>query len=75
MRLIWNSASKSVPLRTPRTMTLAPCFWANSARRPGHSSASTLGMSATALRTRASFCSGVNIWLRFSALGLTQTQT
>lgn len=34
-----------------------------------------IGQVRTAVRTSWSLCSGVNIWFRFSALGLTQTQT
>ena len=53
MSAIWNSYSKSLTARRPRTTTDAPTFLANSASRPSNDSNVTRGSSATVARSIA----------------------
>src|SRR5207244_3682167 len=58
MSAIWNSYSKSLTARKPRTITVAPAARANSASSPSNDRTSTLG-SATACRINATRSSRV----------------
>src|SRR3989449_1890085 len=58
MSAIWNSYSKSLTARRPRTITVAPTAMANSASSPSKERTSTLG-SWTARRIKATRSSSV----------------